>query len=191
MNDGTDDNLAKPGAGWSVGSLAEEFELDRRTASRLVKGVPPSGEWRGHATYRIAEVAPAFVAYRADAGRRARGVEASAYDAGGRVVDPDALHPKDRKDWYDSELKRLQLELQQGRLAEAEAVRELLAEVFGRVKSWASTIADRLERDASLTPEQTGAVVDSSDRLLDELHGRLTNEIVVDASPDAERDAPD
>lgn len=161
-------DLAKPGSGWSKSALAEEFELDRRTVAKLLEGIPPTGEHRGRPVYRIAEVAPAFVRY----GKGSR-TPISIDPETGSMLDPDDMHPKDRKDWYDSELKRLQLETQQGRLAEAETVRELLADVFGRVKSWASTIADRLERDASLTPEQTQAVVDSSDRLLGDLHHRL------------------
>lgn len=50
----------KAEAAWSVSDLANEFDLDRRTVTRLIKDIDPRADGRiagGHKTYRIADVA--------------------------------------------------------------------------------------------------------------------------------------
>ncbi|MGG6314650.1 terminase gpA endonuclease subunit [Stenotrophomonas geniculata] len=46
--------------GWSVARLADEFGMDRRTASKRLKeaGVPPLTKRAGHDVYRLADAAP-------------------------------------------------------------------------------------------------------------------------------------
>ena len=87
------------------------------------------------------------------------------------------MPPKERKDWYDGEHRRLQIAQQQGLLVEAEAVREKLADVYSRIRTFFQTLADVLERDVGLEPEQVQRAIDTGDRLLLELQGRLVEEV--------------
>ena len=86
--------------GWSVARLADEFGMDRRTASKRLKeaGVPPLTKRAGHDVHRLADAAPALV----NPGAAAFGVEG--------VVDPRDLPPMERRAYYQSENERLKVE---------------------------------------------------------------------------------
>jgi len=45
---------------WSMNALATEFDIDRRTVARRLKGIPPAGELSGKPAWRLADVAGAL-----------------------------------------------------------------------------------------------------------------------------------
>jgi hypothetical protein len=45
---------------WSINALATEFDLDRRTVARRIKGIAPAGDMAGKPAWRLADVAGAL-----------------------------------------------------------------------------------------------------------------------------------
>lgn len=94
----------------------------------------------------------------------------------GGEVDPDRLAPRERKDWYDSELRRSQLAERNGELIPVLTFQREMSAVIKAVVAGLQTLPDRLERDAGLTGdaiERAQAIIDT---LRDELHAALTKE---------------
>lgn len=48
---------------WSINALATEFDLDRRTVARRIKGIAPAGELAGKPAWRLADVAGALMGH--------------------------------------------------------------------------------------------------------------------------------
>lgn len=144
----------------SVSQVGTEWGISRDKARKLLASVQVHGEKNGHPAYAIRDVARVMV------------VEELGLNIDGEM-DPSQMIPKDRKDWFDSELKRISFEEKTGELLEAETHRDKLADALLQIKAWAMTIADRLERDADLSPRQVQSVQDSSDRLLTDLYETL------------------
>lgn len=46
---------------WSINALATEFDLDRRTVARRIKGIAPAGDMAGNPAWRLADVAGALM----------------------------------------------------------------------------------------------------------------------------------
>jgi len=46
---------------WSMNALATEFDIDRRTVARRIKGIAPAGELSGSPAWRLADVAGALM----------------------------------------------------------------------------------------------------------------------------------
>ena len=70
-------------------------------------------------------------------------------------MDPDKLSdPKKRKDWFDSELKRIQYEERLGELIPAEQAAGHIVEVFKQIAISVDTTDDVIKRDASLQTKQ-------------------------------------
>lgn len=157
-------SVAKAGMGWSMSALAEEFNIDRKTVAKLIKGMSPCGSNRGRAVYRIKDVSSPIVKYFL----AAEGVRSP------EDFDPDDLHPKDRKDWYDSELKRIQHDKVTGELIPAEIVANADAAKNKKIALALDTMADVLERDVRLTPDQVTAV----NRILDSIRNDLYADVI-------------
>ncbi len=90
--------------------------------------------------------------------------------------DPDRLPPADRDKWFASELKRRTLQVEDGQLLRADEVRATWAEVLKTIVLSLDTLADVVERDASLSPEQAQVVQRVVDRQRDMLHRSLTTQ---------------
>ena len=72
-------------AGWSIARLADEFNIDRRTATKRIReaGVAPFAKRGGNDVYRLIDVAAALLGL------------APGDTGGGQVVDPRDLPPKE------------------------------------------------------------------------------------------------
>lgn len=89
--------------------------------------------------------------------------------------DPDAMTPKDRKDWYDGEKRRREIQIQDGELI---LVADFDIEFSRLVKLTAGaleTLPDLLERDAGLKGRQLAPVFKTIDGLRETLYLALTN----------------
>ena len=158
--------------GWSVARLADEFGMDRRTASKRLKeaGIAPSGRRSGNDIYRLADAAPALVSM----GGTALGADG--------VVDPRDLPPMERRAYYQSENERLKVESTVGQLVPAAEVEADYAELVKKVVQFFDTLPDVLERKAGLTPEQVVKVQDECDRVRQSMYEGITNDDVRDSA---------
>jgi hypothetical protein len=158
--------------GWSVARLADEFGIDRRTASKRLKeaGVPPLTKRAGHDVYRLADAAPALV----NPGATAFGAEG--------VVDPRDLPPMERRAYYQSENERLKVESTIGQLVPAAEVEADYAQLVKKVVQFFDTLPDVLERRAGLTPEQVVKVQDECDRVRQSMYEGITDDDVRDSA---------
>jgi hypothetical protein len=154
-------------AGWSIARLADEFGMDRRTATKRLRdaGVPPAGKRAGHDVYRLADAAAALVDPIVAGGADAQG-----------VVDPRDLPPKERKDYYQSENERLKVEVTLGTLVHAAEVEADYAKLVKAFVQAIDTLPDILERDCALSPEAVQRVQRSCDELREHLYERVVGE---------------
>ena len=67
---------------------------------------------------------------------------------------PNNLSPADRKNWYDSELKRTQLEEKERKLIPSEEVERVISEAYGVISHSLRSIPDNMERDLNITGKQ-------------------------------------
>ncbi|MCV6587564.1 MAG: DUF1441 family protein [Marinobacterium sp.] len=84
---------------WNITKLGEAFGMSRDTVRRRLKAAncKPKFKQRGIAHYALADVGQALY---------------GAHEAAGGICgfeSPDHMPPGDRKDWFDSELKRVKL----------------------------------------------------------------------------------
>lgn len=140
--------------GWSIARLADEFGIDRRTATKRIRdaGIPPSAKRGGHDVYRLGDVAAALVGMPTGPG------------ADG-VIDPRDLPPMERRAFFQSENERLKVEQTVGKLIPAAEVEVDYAALIKMVVQQLDTLPDVLERDCALTPKQVEAVQKSCDEL--------------------------
>lgn len=98
------------------------------------------------------------------------------FTGGAGVADDDIPQtPRERKDWYDSELKRLQFEKETGLLIASDDMRTTVAEALQPVMLGMETLTDVVERDAGLTPEQATIIHREVDRMREALYLDLVN----------------
>lgn len=158
--------MAKSGAEWSMSALAEEYSIDRRTVAKLLEGVESCGSHRNHPTYKLKAATIPIVKY----------IVGAQSTTGAATVDPNTLPPKDRKDWYDSELKRIQHDKVTGELIPAELIANADAAKNKKIALSLDTMADVLERDVDLTSEQVQAVNRIIDSIRNDLYSGLMEE---------------
>jgi phage terminase Nu1 subunit (DNA packaging protein) len=89
-------------------------------------------------------------------------------------IDPDALDPKARLDWYRGTRERTRHQQEIGELIEAETFRTELSAVLKIVAATLEDLPDRLEREAGLP----GAAVEVAIRVVDDLRERMFKRIV-------------
>lgn len=154
---------------WSVSRLSRETGFARETISARIEdyGIKPAGSLRGKPTYHLKDVGPAIF--------RNRAVE----EVVNRIDDPSKLPPKERKDFYDSEKRRLEVEATKKLLIPAEVFRKELAAVCKAVALFMETLPDILERDCGLDP----VTIDRIQQAADDQRLRLYR--VVDEMTDA------
>lgn len=100
-------------------------------------------------------------------------------------VDPEKLPPAERKAWYDSEMRRRELQKTDRELIPAAEVGQVIATAFAAVAQSVRSLPDNLERRLSLAPEVVDEIGRAMDEHLDDLAERLqklgTEEEVADA----------
>ena len=143
----------------SLRALSRLTGLDRDFIIRRIEGIAPAGTRSGHPVYSLSAVLPALCR------------PAAAVDGG--EVDPDSLTPTDRKAWYDSELRRRQLQLTDRELIPASELERCLAVAFAALAKSIRSIPDNLERRTGCSPEIAEAVERMLDAELEGLADRL------------------
>jgi phage terminase Nu1 subunit (DNA packaging protein) len=86
---------------------------------------------------------------------------------------PDQMLPKDRKDWYDSELKRTELERKSGLLIPAGDAQVAIATAFSVISQHLRSMPDNLERRIGISPELAEQIERETDEYLNELANAL------------------
>ena len=129
----------------SIRGLSKLTGLDRDYIIRRIEGVQPSGKHRGNSVYRLADVLPALC-------------RPAAMPDGDGDIDPGQLNPTDRRAWYDSELKRRQLQARDRELIPAEEVQTTVARAFSAIAQNLLSLPDRLERTTGMSGQEAEQV---------------------------------
>lgn len=148
-------------SGWSISKLAIEFNTTRDTVRKKIAQarVKPCGRALGHDVYALIDVAPLLV-----------GGNSISYDG---EFDPNLLQPKDRKDWYDGESKRIQILRESRELLTYDDVSKTWAETLKKIMLTLDTIVDVVERDVGLSAEQIKHIQTIIDRQRETLYNDL------------------
>jgi phage terminase Nu1 subunit (DNA packaging protein) len=88
-------------------------------------------------------------------------------------VDPERLPPGERKAWYDSEMRRREMQKDDRELIPAAEVGQVVATAFAAVAQSIRSLPDNLERRLSLAPEVVDEIGRAMDEHLDDLAARL------------------
>ncbi|AHK80561.1 hypothetical protein M911_01600 [Ectothiorhodospira haloalkaliphila] len=128
----------------SIRALSKLTGLDRDYILRRIEGVQPAAHQRGHPVYRLTDVLPPLT-------RPAATPE-------GDEVDPGLLNPTDRRAWYDSELKRRQLQTRDRELIPVDEVQSTVARAFSAIAQHLLSLPDTLERKTGMTGEAAEVV---------------------------------
>ena len=125
----TDDAFA-----WSIRRFAAVTQLDRTVVKARLAHINPCGKAKGYPVYKSWE-----------------GLRAIYEQAKPEVVtDPNKMAPRDRRDWYESEKIRLQVETESGLLITIDEHRDNLANTFKALAMIMDTVPDQLERKHAL-----------------------------------------
>lgn len=141
----------------SISRGAREFGVARQTAASrlLAAGVQAAGVINGHKAYEMRSFAYAVLLPDF--------VQAKAGDYDDEHFEPEKLPPKDRKDFYDSEKKRLEVEEAKKLLMPAAEFHAEISAVCKTIAQFFDVLPDILERDCGLDPatiDRIQAVVD-------------------------------
>ena len=98
---------------------------------------------------------------------------ASASISGVGDVDPDRMKPTDRKAWFDSEQRRLEVEQRKRTLIPAEEVETAMITLAAAVSQGLAGIPDSLERRLGLSPDVVAAIEDAIDEQRRDLAARV------------------
>lgn len=139
---------------WSISGIARVFSMDRRTVVDKIQAanIQPIGTNKGYPVYSLADVAKAIFA-------------SEVLIAGSAGFDPDKLPPRERRDWYEGEEKRIKIEKLRASLVSIDTYRAELADVLKAVSLTLETLPDVLERKCGLSPdaaETMGSVLDDA-----------------------------
>ncbi len=88
-------------------------------------------------------------------------------------VDPEKLPPGERKAWFDSEMRRRELQKTDRELIPAAEVGQVIATAFAAIAQSVRSLPDNLERRLALTPEVVDEISRAMDEHLDDLANRL------------------
>jgi len=138
---------------FSQNRLAELTGVDRRTLKKYLAKYAPDkkSDTREEYSFKTAAIAlSAMPSWKVS-------------DSKGAETDPAKMEPKDRKDWYDAENKRLSYESSLRELIPVAEVREVVAEAFKIVTFALDTLPDRIEHQVGLQPDQLKVFLGSVD----------------------------
>lgn len=91
------------------------------------------------------------------------------------VIDPDKMNPKERKDWYDGEKRRRELQVEDKELIPVGEYEKEYSYMVKVVAAGLETLPDLLERDAGLDRKQIEPAFRVIDGLRDSLYLSLTD----------------
>lgn len=74
------------------------------------------------------------------------------------LIDPDLLPPQDRKAWYESEVKRRELQLKDRELIPASEVEHYVARAFSTLAQGLRSVPDNIERRTGCPPDLIEAI---------------------------------
>lgn len=77
---------------------------------------------------------------------------------------PEDMAPKERRDWYEGEKVRIDIETRAGNLITLDQYREEMARILKCISSALETLPDVLERKCALQPATVSAMQDEIDR---------------------------
>lgn len=152
--------------------------MDRKTVSKRLADalVEPTDKRNGYDVYRLRDAVKAL--FGLSTSRQIK-------DSGEADFDPTKLAPTDRRSWYDSEHKRVDLEVKQRQLIPAAEVEDAMGDVVKVVVQKLDTLPDILERECALPPKAIDRVIRTIDALREDLYQDLS---AADDPRDAERD---
>ncbi|MBT8085958.1 MAG: DUF1441 family protein [Woeseia sp.] len=87
---------------------------------------------------------------------------------------PEEMEPRDRKDWYEGESKRIAIERESGQLRHIDEFRAMLASILKTLAQVMETAQDTLEREHSIPPDVSERVQNA----MDDLRGRMYNQLI-------------
>lgn len=150
---------------WSLTQLSFEFGVARETVARRIseQGIKDAGKRRGHPVYRVAEVA--------------RAILAPPVSPGVALNDPDLMTPKERADWYKSEIDRVKFERENGASVAVTEAREQMSVVAKTGLQVLETLPDILERDFALDAGIIAGVEAAIDGVREEWAAMLEGDI--------------
>jgi phage terminase Nu1 subunit (DNA packaging protein) len=88
-------------------------------------------------------------------------------------IDPERLPPSDRKQWYDGEMKRREIQVRDRELIPASEVEEVVATSYAAVSQALLSLPDNLERRAGLSADQAERAEDAIHETMNDLADRL------------------
>ena len=89
-------------------------------------------------------------------------------------TDPEKLSPKERKDWYDGEKVRRDLQIKDGQLIPASEVETEMAAIVKTFVGFLEQIPDILERDANISGDAVERLQEIVDRERERLYQQMT-----------------
>lgn len=145
--------------GATANQLSQMFNMNIRTVqdTMTANAVPIVGQKNGGSLYKIKDAAPHLVPKIAPD---------NLWFAAMKKTD---LPPAMRKDFWDAAKARQTYEENAGELWRTEAVQQLLGAIFKEASMAVRMIADNVERDVGLTPQQRQRVIAHSDMMLLEM----------------------
>ena len=143
---------------WNTTKIGKAFGLHRDTVRRKLQdaGVEPVAKQANAPLYALEDVGPALFG----------SIVQSDPD-----IDPSRMHPKDRKDWYQSENERLKFEKDQRHLVPDDEVAREFAILVKAVANGLDSLPDELERECGLSPEALEMVQSKIDAMRETIYG--------------------
>ena len=86
------------------------------------------------------------------------------------------MHPKDRKDWYQSENERIKLEKEMRSLVPVEEVHREMSRLAKSIASSLDSLPDLLERDAGLPADAIDLVEGVTDNLREQMYRAIVDD---------------
>lgn len=138
---------------FSLNKWSDLSGVDRRTLKKYLAKYAPDKKSGTREEYNFKTVATALSAMPSWRTKETKGGES----------DPSKMDPKDRKDWYDAENKRLAYEAALGELIPVEEVRETVAEAVKILVFALDTLPDRIEHKVGLQADQLKVCISTID----------------------------
>lgn len=155
---------------YSISWYAEQFQRSRDYVRKQLKDVKPVAI-RGNAKlYSIIDAAP----------RLCDPLEGG--EETPPLMDPEMMHPEDRKHFWDAALKEQKFRLQDGDLWETAEIIRIAANAFKIIKTKIMLFSDVVEREKGLNEKQRKIINQQQDDLIEEIRVVLVNELDPDAA---------